>query len=127
MTKLLVETKGDIMLWDFSTRTEVHADRPTVVPVSNFIHRNATCGNLKVLATDLPDTATDDEFAEYWAVEADIAVDAYLSQFELQDDDPRQTEKSPEGKEVAAAKAAAKAAKAPKGKKPAPAPAKPAE
>jgi hypothetical protein len=116
MTKFLVETKGNIMLWDFSTKTEIHKGRPTVVPLSNFINRNATCGNLKVLATDLPDTADDAEFAEYWAEASDIAVEAYLSQFENEPDDPRLSLKVATPKKGAA-----------KGKKPAVAPAPPAE
>lgn len=82
--KYLVETTGDFMLIDFSVNAEIHHDRPTVVIPTAFVSAAAARGQLKLLRTGLPDEADDKEFEAYWREDASIAIDAFMSCFDLE-------------------------------------------
>ena len=83
--KHLVETTGDFMLLDSSTRTSIRHDRPTIVKVTPFVTTRLGTGELKLLIQDLPEEATDDEMFEYIMLAGDAAtgVAAYLAHFGL--------------------------------------------
>lgn len=80
--KHLVETTGSFMLIDPHNQDPIHSDRPTVIKSTNFIEWRVSLGHLKILAADLPDEATDAEFVEYWKENSEIAVDAFMSNFD---------------------------------------------
>jgi hypothetical protein len=92
MTKQLVITTGQVELVDYSgaQTTLIGNTRPVVVEKTSFIQARAAAGQLKVLDTELPDTATDEEFAQYWK-ESDgdqaLAISAFKSTREDEDDD----------------------------------------
>lgn len=98
--KYLVKTSGDFMLLDLSVGAEIPEYRPSIVVPTNFVQGAAARGQLKILRNDLPEAADDAEFAAYWAENADIAVEAYLSKFaddailikEDEDESPAKTE-----------------------------------
>lgn len=101
MTKQLVITTGTFELVDYSgtTTTLIGNTRPVVVEKTSFIQARAAAGQLKVLDTELPDEATDEEFAKYWN-ESDgdqpLAVEAFKSSFgKTEDDDDGDEEKKP--------------------------------
>ena len=79
--KYLVETSGDFMLLDLSMGAEIPEYRPSIVVPTNFVQGAAARGQLKILRNDLPEAANDAEFAAYWAENAEIAIEAYLSKF----------------------------------------------
>lgn len=86
MHKTIVETKTSVMLLDRGTGCEIPAHRPAVVFHTAFIDRFIANGTLKVLAGDLPEDASDADFAEIFKEQPDIAVEAYVS--ELSGDEP---------------------------------------
>lgn len=82
--KILAETTGDFLLLDLSTGDTLEAHRPSVVSRSGFLDARIALHQVTKLA-DLPDDATDAEFAGYWTEsEGDkaLAVESYLSKFE---------------------------------------------
>jgi hypothetical protein len=79
--KYLVETSGDFMLLDIATGVEISESRPSVVRPTAFVTACATRGQLRMLHNDLPDEASDADFAEFWAADKAIAVDAYMAKF----------------------------------------------
>lgn len=80
--KQIVQTTGSFILMDPYTNDEISASRPSVVGVSPFIEARAAARQLKILKSDLPERASDEEFAEYWAEGPEMAVDAFASSFE---------------------------------------------
>lgn len=84
MSKLLIETTGDFMLMDNSTGAEIHWNRPTVCPRSNFIGARTAMGQIKVLSNELSEDATDEEFGAFLLDsknDKELAVSAFISKF----------------------------------------------
>jgi len=77
--KTIVKTTGAFMLSDRYTGDQVNPFRPSVVSNSPFIEQRIAAGQLKVLEGNLPLTATDADFAEFWKENKESAVDAFLS------------------------------------------------
>lgn len=84
MAKALVETTSSIFLIDPMTRDEVQHHRPSVVSWSSFIEQRLGCGQIRLLASGLPDTVTDADFAEVLKASdgnQDLAREAFLAEF----------------------------------------------
>ena len=80
--KAIVKTKPGTMLLEVSHSQEVPDGRPAVVLLTYFIHQHIGFGSLKSLAGDLPDEASDAEFAEFWKEcdgNEELAVQSYMS------------------------------------------------
>lgn len=91
--KMLAETTGDFMLLDLGANQSMDAFRPSVVARSAFIDARIALSQI-VKISDVPDDATDAEFAEYWDSadgDKELAVSSYLSKFDGQK--PAQTRK----------------------------------
>ena len=83
MAKLLVETTKNILLFDTITGCLILEDRPSVVEPSNFVFSRVSLGQIKVLANDLPEDASDEDFLSVWKdnENKDLAISAYLSEY----------------------------------------------
>lgn len=82
--KHLVETTGNFMLLDLGSAQEIDAFRPTVVRLTEWMGVRISKGELKVVAADLKDEATDAEFVTYMKEmngDAEAAVASFLSKF----------------------------------------------
>jgi hypothetical protein len=82
--KILAETTGDFMLHDLSTGQSIQAGRPSVITRSGFVDARIAISQV-VKVADLPDEATDEEFASFWADsdgDQELAVASYLSKFD---------------------------------------------
>lgn len=83
MPKVIAETVGDFMLLDMSGN-EVPHNRPAVVPNGQFVQQQVVIGQLRVLAVDIVDEATDAEWAQ-WLKDAEgdvaLAVESFSSRF----------------------------------------------
>lgn len=77
----LIETTGKFLLIDPFFRKEIAHDRPTVVKFTSFIQDRLANGQLNLLAGDIGDERTDEEFLAYWLENPEIAVEAFLSEF----------------------------------------------
>lgn len=118
MTKILVETTGSFMLMNPQTGEEIPNDRPAVVRNSNFVSQRAGVDQIKILATSLPDEASDQEFQAYWSEDPEIAVEAFLSQYseeasentDTQAPDPKPSQRRSTSKSKAKAKPKTEAA-----------------
>ena len=82
--KILVSTNGQFMLRSQITGDEVAWNRASLVRNCNFLQTKIADGSVKLHATDIPDTATDAEWAE-WLVASDgnesLAIESFVSQF----------------------------------------------
>lgn len=100
--KLLVETTGQFMLVDAITGDILEAHRPSVVRSTSFITARATIGQVGVIHNQLPEEASDEEFAKFWrdsGGDKDLAVDSYLaSLFPVSDEDNEEAPKPQKGK-----------------------------
>lgn len=86
MRKVLVETTGTFDLFDPISGCVVVWNRPTVADWTGFLETRMGIGQTKLIAGELQETATDEEFASYFAEakgDADFAVDAFLAAFGL--------------------------------------------
>lgn len=87
--KAIVETKGQIMLVEPTSRDVIPEDRPAVVHWSNFLESRAGSGQIKVYKANLPDEASDADWAEFFAgddkQETALLVDAYVAKFDVQE------------------------------------------
>jgi len=80
--KVLIETTGKFMLLDPVTLEEIHSRRPTVASKTSFIEQRINMGHISLLKADLPDSASDAEFATFWkecAGDKELAVESYLA------------------------------------------------
>lgn len=83
--KIVVETRGDFMLVDVTTRAEIGIRRPTLVPFSSFIDSRIARRELKNHMTGFPDQATDKEFQEFLSEsegDVELACASYMAKFE---------------------------------------------
>lgn len=82
--KLIVETTGEFMLMDPMSMNEVPPDRPAVFAPGAFVQQQMGLGQLRVLASDLPDEANDAEWAA-WLHECEgnvpFAIESYKAKF----------------------------------------------
>ena len=82
--KLLAETTGEFLLHDLSTGQTLQSSRPSVIARSGFIDARIALSQITKIA-DVPDQASDEDFADYWATsegDRDLAIASYLSTFE---------------------------------------------
>ena len=82
--KILCETTGSFSLLDSHQGVYIEPGRPAIVEMSEFINQRTMLGQLRKVG-DVPDTASDAEFAKYWhdsEGNKDLAVSSYLSSFE---------------------------------------------
>lgn len=89
--KLLAETTGPFMLIDSALNQEIPANRPAVITSSAFTNRFAATNQLRIIVSDLPDEASDKDFAKFWAEcegDHDLAVESFTSQFTDQAPEP---------------------------------------
>lgn len=114
--KILVETTSNIFLQDPTSGCEVNEFRPSVVELTPFIERYVARKDIRVLANELPDDASDAEFAEFWAESPETAVEAFVSSEagDTPDSEEVTPPKSAESKKAPAKKAPAKKAAAKK-------------
>lgn len=83
--KAVVETVGDIMLFDVLSGSILPHNRPAVLESGAFLQQQLALGQLVVHASGLPDEATDAEWAEWWkSCEGDLAlaIESFKSKFE---------------------------------------------
>lgn len=80
--KHLIETKGAFMLIDPQTRQVIPENRPSVVTSTTFLEERISKGQVSLVAADISEGATDEEFATYWTEKPEIAVEAFLSKFD---------------------------------------------
>lgn len=81
---LIVETTGDFGIVDGYRRASVPKNRPAVMYESALIRQQIDIGQLRVLARDLPDDASDEDFKKFWEGsdgKADLAIASFMSQF----------------------------------------------
>lgn len=82
--KILAETTGDFMLTDLATGQSIQAVRPSVVPRSRFVDARIALSQI-VKVADVPDDATDEEFASFWRDsdgDRELAIASFLSKFD---------------------------------------------
>lgn len=96
--KAIVKTTGEFSLLESYTRDFV-TDKPCVVTWTQFFEARTGNGQLKVLASRLPDTASDEEFQQYLneSENEDLAVAAFISQYE----EPKEEKKPARRKKTA--------------------------
>jgi len=103
---IIAQTTGQFDLLDPHTLREVSYDRPYCIKPTVFIDQRAARGDVKIIATDLPDEASDELWASYLAEsqgDLDLAVASFKSAFEPKD--AGEGEKAPEPKAPRAKKA----------------------
>lgn len=109
---MLVQVTSRVLLRDPENGQEVSFRRPHVVQSTSFMHARAAFGQVKILANDLKDGATDAEFAKFWAdsdKKADLAVESFLATFGPTAD-PVEQKPQTKAEKLAAAKAVKEAA-----------------
>lgn len=96
--KVIAKTTSPIMLVDPVSRAILEQDPPRVVPWSNFFESRTGKGQIKILGSDLPPEASDEEFQKYLAEAEDLelAVAAYVSSFGEAEEDAVEPQKSDE-------------------------------
>lgn len=101
--KAIAKTADPIMLIDPQTREILTMDKPSVVTWTQFLEARTGKGQIKILASGLPDEASDAEFQKFLA-EADgkeeLAVESFKSTFE--EEKPKPAAKKPAAKKPAA-------------------------
>lgn len=78
MGKVLAETTGNFMLVDpANSQNVLPHDRPGVIEKSAFFEERAMRGQIRVLNDELPDDATDAQFAEQWENDGEKSAEKY--------------------------------------------------
>lgn len=93
MSKILLNTTGEFMLYDVANGDMVEHFRPYLVTPSNFFHQRLSLGQLKVVADGFPSEANDADWAKVLAAsegDVELAVAAYKAELagEKPDDKP---------------------------------------
>lgn len=89
--KLLVETTGPFLLVQTTTGMEVPYNRPCVILADGWFQNQVALGQVKTLSNPLPENETDADFLGYWKEcdgDREMAVQSFLSQFELKVEPP---------------------------------------
>lgn len=80
--KVLVETTSSIMLVDPLSGDVLPWNRPAVMRWTTFLDTRTGLGQVKVLANEIPDDATDEDWEGFWNdsdQEKDLAVASFMS------------------------------------------------
>jgi hypothetical protein len=90
--KMIVETTGSFMLMGSAMNgaDRVEFDRPCVVLATTYIQLKAAAGALNILKQGLPDSASDEDFAEYLASakgDAALAIESYAASLDVGPDE----------------------------------------
>jgi hypothetical protein len=115
MTKMIVKTTGPFQLVDFHSDSHARPELPSVVVANTFFQHRVSLGQVKVLATDLPDEAISAEFDEVLEAaggDLELAVESYRAELAARLAPPPLSKKEAKAKAKAEAKAAADAAQA---------------
>lgn len=78
--KVIVSTTGEFSLVDRDQNVVISKRRPHLVENTNFVSARAALGQLKILATDVDKSKTDEEWAEHYK-ECDGNLDLALASF----------------------------------------------
>lgn len=81
--KLIVTTTRPIVLID-PNNSHVISQRPSITPSNQFIVARIGLGDVKILASELPDEATNEELQKFLSnsdEDYELAVQAYMSKF----------------------------------------------
>lgn len=81
---IIVETTGEWSLMLPNHAGTIHRLRPTVVTNSDFVQRQVAVKQCRILATDLPDEATDKEFVAFWiesGKDKELAIESFKASF----------------------------------------------
>lgn len=81
---IIVETTGAWSLMLPNHAGTIHRLRPTVVENSDFVQRQVAVKQCRILATDLPDEATDNEFVAFWiesGKDKELAIESFKASF----------------------------------------------
>jgi hypothetical protein len=92
--KVIAQTTSSILLMDPINRDTISYDKPTVVTWGHFFEARAGKGQIKTLASNLPDEASNEEFQEYLKEaegKIDLAVASFISQFEEEEEAEKPT------------------------------------
>lgn len=89
--KVIAKTTTNIMLVDPVTKAILEQSPPRVVPWSVFFEARTGRGQIKILANDLPNEASDEEFQEFLKDSKDetLAVASFVSVFEEPEPAPK--------------------------------------
>ncbi|MDR3436429.1 hypothetical protein [Telmatospirillum sp.] len=83
MSLSLVETIDSFQLVDNSNQL-IPSNRPAVVEMGHFFQARAAMGQIRLVAGELKDTATDLEFLKFWresAGDRELAIESFLSAY----------------------------------------------
>jgi len=81
---MIVETTGPWSLLQPNHAGPIHRLRPTVVDNTQFVQHQTAIGQIRILATDLPDEATDKEFVAFWiesGKDKELAIESFKASF----------------------------------------------
>lgn len=98
MSKVIVQTTGQFSLYH-PEGAQVHARRPTVATLDNFLQQQINVNKATILMTGISNEATDAEFEKFW-IEADgdveLALESFRSSFPApKDGDKTKTARKP--------------------------------
>lgn len=83
--KVIAHTTGNFQLLDGQSGDLISAFRPSVVTQTPFINARRGLRQIEIIAEDLPDDASDVEFAKHWQEangDMELAVQSYVATFE---------------------------------------------
>lgn len=80
--KLMMQTTGEFMLLCPYSGQIIEPGRPHVVTPTEFFQDRIARGQLRVVGRELPDEATDKDFAAWWQESPETAVEGYPTSFE---------------------------------------------
>lgn len=104
--KIIVKTTGSFGLVDPINMTAIEKDRLNLVAATNFVQGRVSLGQLKIVASDFPDVATQEDWDAYLKDsdgDVELAIAAFRSQYE---DKEVQDEEKPASKGKRTAKKA---------------------
>lgn len=95
MTKVIIESKpnakGERLCYvEPQTGLVINSKRPTVVTNTPFVKEHISDGRFDLLASKLPDEASDEEFAEYFKEsegDKELAVESFVASFNNKDEE----------------------------------------
>lgn len=87
--KAIAITTSPIMLIDPQTRQILTHDKPSLITWTQFLEARTGKGEIKILASNVPDEADANEFDDYLkeAENVDLAVAAFMSSFEEKEEE----------------------------------------
>jgi hypothetical protein len=88
--KVIAHTTGSFQLLDQLSGDHIPHHRPAVITRTSFITQRLAADQLKIVA-EVPDAATDAEFAKHWAEsegDLELAVQSFQATFEQAEETP---------------------------------------